>query len=241
MAVRAMGVEGPTRQQGGLGEEPWNAAAMRLRRVHQERVAEIDGPRAARGERFGQVRGFAKFFARQLAQREATVSMRREATCDFDVRADAEARGRVVVTDVGEEEEHQEGSAFGCDIGAPFEKVRLVLPTEARIDVPSAIPRFFGRWEANGERSEAYAGQPAIDADERIEGGEELRGIRSRSKGRCGELAEANDGLGPGRRRVGRTTRCEPQDGATCVGDVAGEGVVDTDIAFMDELFDLRF
>ena len=95
------------RVQRRLGHEAGHLAAVLLSRVNQKRMAQVNGAGGARGKSFRPIGGDVQLL-REVHKREAGVAKRLEQARDIQMRADADARRRVVHADVGKEEQHQQ-------------------------------------------------------------------------------------------------------------------------------------
>ena len=202
-------------------------------------MAQVDGARFAGRQHLRAVRRLREAVGRQLAQRQAGLAGRREDASHLDVRAGADAGRRVVLADVGEQEQHQQRPSPRADVHAPFEEIGMVV-AEARVDVPAGVAGIVRRREAHREGAQAVAPQPAPRSDELVEGRVQDRRVGGVDEGLLPVHPEADDGAGP-RGRVARIAAgIAPQDGAGRVGDLPRERPWNPDEAVVDELPDVH-
>ena len=122
-AVGAVEAEWRRQVERRLRHEARARASVRLRGVDQERVAQVDragrAGRRASGER--RCRRSRRPPARAASSR---VAGRRQQPRDVQVRADSDARRRVVLAHVREQEQHEQGASARRHVDAPVEEVR---------------------------------------------------------------------------------------------------------------------
>ncbi len=164
---------------------------------------------------------------------------RRELARDVDVRADADARRRIVLADVGEQEQHQQRAAARGDVDAPLHEVGLVA-AEADVHVPSAVAGIVGRGKAHREGAHGAAGQPATDADELIERRAQNGRVRGVDERRFRVHSEPDHRPGPSRGIVRGAPQVATQARAGRLGEWGRKGRVDADVAVGNEGVDLR-
>jgi len=139
-----------------------------------------------------------------------------------DMRSDPNAGGGIVGTNIRKQEQQEQGAAFALHIGPPIHEVRFLV-TEADIDVPAIVSRFFGRGEPDRKCAEPIPGQPPTFTDKLVERAMQNGCVRGLAKWTLIELIEPNNGLSPGR-RVSRIVSCgRPQDGASICGSLCRE------------------
>lgn len=132
-------VELGPRKQGWLGHKARFSSSVRLRRMNDERMAQEHRAGRACRQADRAIAGGSKAVCRQLPQGCASLAVRQELASDHGVRSSAYAGRRVIVTDVGQQEEHQERPSAALDVGPSFHEVGRVA--EAHVDVPAIVPR----------------------------------------------------------------------------------------------------
>src|SRR5690349_6981206 len=97
---------------------------MWLRRVDQEGMAEIDGPSLPGGQHFFAVRSRCEAVSSEFGEREAILSMWQQLLGDQAVRPFSYLGRRIHFPNIGEEEQHKQGSAAAFHVDPPLHKVR---------------------------------------------------------------------------------------------------------------------
>ena len=177
----------------------------------------------------------------QLQVRHAGFAGRREEARHVDVRADADACRRIVVADVGEQEQHQQGAAARHDVHAPGREVLLlvriaILAGKAQVDMPAGIAGIVRMREAHRERCRgriAAASGRCRRADRRPRARTGV--LAARAERRLAVSRQADHRPRPRRRVVRIAGKIAPHDGTGFVGELARKGVVDPDEAVADE------
>ena len=96
---------------------------MRLGGVHQKRMAEVDGSRGSGGQDFLAMSGLDKPVSCQLDQRHPRFARRGEHPHDVEMGSHSKPRGRVIFSDIGKEEQHQQRPSLRADVDAPVQEV----------------------------------------------------------------------------------------------------------------------
>jgi hypothetical protein len=209
---------------------------MRLRRVDEERVAEIDVTRFASGTRkrfpFRQIQFFS-----QLEKRQSGIPCRLEDPRYVEVRTDPDARRRIIDSHVREEEQHQERTAARRHVDAH----RTVFAVEASVNVPACVARIVSAGETNREGSKTRARQPPFRTHELIEGSMQVTRVRGLSKGRLPVVAKTHDGPGPCRWLIRVASSVAPQQIAAASRELLRKGALHKEKSAGDELLDLFF
>jgi hypothetical protein len=84
------------------------------------------------------------------------------------MRADTDAGGRIVGTDIREQEQHQQSPSPTAHVGTPLHEVR-VLVSETDVDVPAIVAGSILRGEADWKGAKAVTGVPPARPDKLIE------------------------------------------------------------------------
>ncbi len=113
------------RKQRRLRHKSRFTARMQLCGVHQKWMAKIDCTRRSRRQNLGTPLALRKM-RNQLAQSQSCLTRRRQHSCDIQVRASTNTSGCIILPDVGEQEQHQQGSSFGVNVRPPIQEVRQV-------------------------------------------------------------------------------------------------------------------
>jgi hypothetical protein len=142
------------------------------------------------------------------------------------MRSGANAGRRIVLPDIGEEEQQQQRPPLRGDIRTPRKEIVRIggLGGKTDVDVPAGVPRIVRGRKPDGKRPEVHAGQPAPSSDELIE-----RVVQDRRVGGLGEgvlsiEAQPDDRLRPGRGVIGIITGVPLEDGAAFARDAARKG-----------------
>ena len=94
----------------------------------------------------------------------AALTKRREHARDVEVRANDELGRRIVVADVGEQEQRQESPPTAAYVGPP-----CAVDVVAAIDVPARIAGIAQAGEPDGKRpTDPFASDPAAGAEELV-------------------------------------------------------------------------
>src|SRR3954449_9934985 len=109
-------------------------------------MTQVHRARIARGVDDGTVCAPGEPISSQFPQRQSLLSRRSELPGDVRVRSDTDPRRRIALPYIREEEQHQQPTALGVDVGAPGQEVRRVR-AEADVDVPSGVARVAREWE----------------------------------------------------------------------------------------------
>ncbi len=207
---------------------------VRLRRVDEEGVAQIHVTRFAGCERERFLFGKAQFFS-QLEKRQPGLSRRLQQAWHVEMRTDCDARGRIIDSHVGEEEEHQENPTARRHTQAHG----IVFAVEARVNVPACVVRNPSTRETNWECAQARSPQPPIRTYKSIEGVMQLRSVRCVSERLLCIISKAHDGPDPSRWIIGIASTVPPQDGATSVCQLRRKGALHANKPPRDESLDL--
>ena len=132
----------------------------------------------------------------EFAKGEASFPGGRELLRYVDMRSDPNAGGGIVGTNIRKQEQQEQGAAFALHIGPPIHEVRFLV-TEADIDVPAIVSRFFGRGEPDRKCAEPIPGQPPTFTDKLVERAMQNGCVRGLAKWTLIELIEPNNGLSP--------------------------------------------
>lgn len=165
--VQAQGRCWPKRR---LRHEARCPATMLLRRVDQERVAQIHGARFARGEDDFPLRPHAA----ELQMSHPGLSSRGQQARHVEMRADADACWRVVFANIRKQEQHKQRAVPRRDVDAPCRVVATLgiagLARKAEINMPSEVARVGRGREAHDEGADAGAAFPTPAPHQRVEG-----------------------------------------------------------------------
>ena len=110
--------------------------------MNQERMAQID--RASRtGRQFNLAifRG-AVTSSRELPERRASFAVGQQLPRNGGMRTLPDSRGRIVGTDIREQEEHEQCPSAALHVGTPLHEIRIVV-AKTHIDMPAIITRGF--------------------------------------------------------------------------------------------------
>ena len=127
----------------------------------------------------------------EFAKGEASFPGGRELLRYVDMRSDPNAGGGIVGTNIRKQEQQEQGAAFALHIGPPIHEVRFLV-TEADIDVPAIVSRFFGRGEPDRKCAEPIPGQPPTFTDKLVERAMQNGCVRGLAKWTLIELIEPN-------------------------------------------------
>ncbi len=157
---------GDAGSSGGWARNRGCDAAMRLRGVDEERVAQVDGAGLAGRQDLAAVRRLGEAVGGHLAQRQAGLAGRSQQARHVD---DASRRGSASARRPSPTSENRNSisSARPRDrtLTRQFEEVGIVV-AEAGVDVPAGVAGIVRRREADRERAQAVAPQPASRADQ---------------------------------------------------------------------------
>src|SRR5882724_1251686 len=107
--------------------------------------------------------------------RHPRFSRRFEKSRDVPMRPDLDTRRRVILSDVGEQEQHQKRPAARGDVGPPVGEILGLVPASGRagkadVDVPAGIAGIVRAWKPHRKGPEILPRLPASPADELVEG-----------------------------------------------------------------------
>src|SRR6266481_2622955 len=89
----------------------------------------------------------------------------------MDMRTGSNARRRVVLANVGKEEQHQQGPSLRGHVDAPVQEVVLIagFGWKAGVNVPARVSRIVRGGKSNGKRPQIHAGTPTRRTNKLIE------------------------------------------------------------------------
>ncbi len=155
------------------------------------------------------------------------------------MRTDPEAGRGILFADVREQEEHEQRSSFGGEIGAPGHEIRI-FQREAHINVPTRVTGIVGRRKSDRERAEARAWKPSPGADELIERLVKDRSVSCKPERLLSVVPQPDDRPAPCRGIIWIATGVAPEDRPGLLRDVAGKRAIDPDKPIVNELLYLR-
>ncbi len=144
---------------------------MRLSSVHEERMTEIYRPGVTGSQHFRPGGRLLEAVGRQFSQTEPCITSRGEPTCDIQVRTSAYACWSIILTDIGEQEQHQQRPPLRVHVHSPVQEVACIaiLGSKAHVDVPARVAGVICVGESNRERAERAARKPAPGTHELVE------------------------------------------------------------------------
>src|SRR5215469_12265856 len=210
---------------------------MALRRMDEERMAQIDGPRLT--GRHGH-RTVGAHFA-EVHVRHTRLAGRFEEPGHVPMRADSDPRWSIILANVRKKKQHQQGAAARGHVYAPSGKIVLfvgiaAVTGKAAIDVPAGIAGIVRMRETHWKGPEAIARLPAPLANKSIESVMEYRPVHRLLKGSPSIAGQPDDGFCPCCRIMGIEGDVPPHDGAALLGHLPRKSAVDTDKPIPNEL-----
>jgi len=216
---------------------------MRLRRMHQKRMAQVDGACDTCREYLAARSRFSETFrSGQVSRRQTLVLRWCENPCDIEMRANANAGWRVTFANIGEKKQHQQGSSLGKHVDAPVQKIIGIaeIRRETAVHVPARVSWIVARRKSNREGPEVTSRPPSAWTDKLIECLVQDRHIGGSGK-RCLFIhTEADHRLRPGCWVVLIAAGVPPEDRTALVCNLTRKSPLDFDEPIMDELPDLR-
>ena len=209
--------------------------------MHQKRMAQVDGAGLSGRKDFPPRCRFCEAVRCEFSQRSAAFARGREHPRYIEVGTRANTRRGVVLANIGEEKQHQQGAAFRSHVDSPVQEFVGIggLESEAGINVPARISGIVWRRKPDRKRPQVGARQPAPSTYQLIEGSMQNGRVGGPDKRFLSIHAKPDDGLGPCCRIRRIAARVAPEDGAALVGKFARKGVVDFHESIADELPDL--
>jgi hypothetical protein len=156
------------------------------------------------------------------------------------MRTNANASWCVVLPDLREQKQHEQGSSFGGYVDMPVKVVAWIgVGWETGIHVPTRVARIVRGGKPNGKCPEIRTRQPSPWTDKLIEGSVQDRRIRGSYKWLLSVNTEPDDRLGPGCWIRLIAARVPPENCTALVCKIAREGRQDPHKSIADELLDL--